>query len=110
MDINEKIAKLAKIKEENSAEFERIAKENIEKDETFNRLLNSVLLEKATERDSLTWLDKMLMKEDELDEKEVLEMEPAEKVELYLRLQGIVGYGNDVIRAVAAAYGVNLNI
>ena len=48
--------------------------------------------------------------EEELDEKEVRGMHPAEKVELYLRQFGIVGYGNDAIRAVAAAYGVNLNI
>lgn len=41
------------MKEENPAEFERIVKENNEKDETFNRLLNSVPLEKAAELDTL---------------------------------------------------------
>lgn len=110
MSINEKIVKLAEIKEENPDEFERIVKENIKKNESFNNMLNSVPLEKAIEQGSLTWLDKLLMKEEELDEKEVRGMHPAEKVELYLRQFGIVGYGNDAIRAVAAAYGVNLNI
>ena len=57
---------------------------------------------------NLTWLDKMLMKEEELDEMEVREMQPYDKIKMWLNLNSIYGYEDDIINAINTAYGVDL--
>ena len=110
MENTDKIKKLAEMKRDNPEKFNRLVKENLAKNPDFGRLMDSLPIEEKCRRDNLTWLDRQLMKEEELTEEEVLELHPAEKVELYLKLQGIVGYGNNIIKAVSAAYGVELNL
>ena len=55
-----------------------------------------------------TWLDRMLMKEEELDEMEVREMQPYDKFKMWLNLNSIYGYEDDIINAINTAYGVDL--
>ena len=57
---------------------------------------------------TLTWLDRMLMKEEELDEMEVREMQPYDKFKMWLNLNSIYGYEDDIINAINTAYGVDL--
>lgn len=57
---------------------------------------------------NLTWLDRMLIKEEELDETEVREMQPYDKFKMWLNLNSIYGYEDDIISVINTAYGVEL--
>ena len=57
---------------------------------------------------NLTWLDRMLMKEEELDEMEVRDMQPYDKFKMWLNLNSIYRYEDDIINVINTAYGVEL--
>ena len=57
----------------------------------------------------ITWLDKALMKYEDLTEEEVLDMLPEDKVEKYLNSISIFGYGSEIISVVLTAYGLKRN-
>ena len=110
MKKNENIKRLANLKKKNPEEFERLVKDNMENNPEFNKIFGDVPMEKSAKRQSMTWLDKMLVKEGEMDEAEVMNMTPAEKVELFLNCNTIYGYTEDIIKAISTAYGVNLPV
>lgn len=46
-NINDKIKKISKLKEENPEAFNRLVKENLEKNPAFNQIMNSIPLENS---------------------------------------------------------------
>lgn len=55
-----------------------------------------------------TWLDQMLIKDCDLSEQDVREMQPCEKFKMWLNLNDIYGYEEDILRTINAAYGTDL--
>ena len=107
-NINDKIRKIARLKEENPEAFNRVVKENLEKNPAFNQIMDAVPLENTKIEPQLTWLDKKIMQDRELTAEDISEMCPKEKVELYLNSEGIYGYTDSIIEAVSTAYGLEL--
>lgn len=107
-NINDKIRKIAKLKEENPEAFNHLVKENLKKNPAFNKIMDSVPVENTKNEPELTWLDKKLMQESELTAEDIFGMCPKEKIELYLSSEGIYGYTNSIIEAVSTAYGLEL--